>query len=164
MIKNFGVGFGFVVIIVAALFWRGVLMKSDSASMVKDVNVMEVESGETKVLHEKNVAEVSEVLPQTLKPAEPTERYLAQVDRVTVVFEQRDYTSYTLTTNGLVRTGELNSERGFENDPDATVYILNWQKPEGEQIRYVRLTAEPKYLYMLDTEREIVRSSRLLLE
>jgi hypothetical protein len=72
-----------------------------------------------------------------------TERYSAQVDRVKVVFEQWDYTRYRLQTNDLVREGEMNSERGFEDDMDATVYVLNWQKPEGEQTRYVRLSAEP---------------------
>lgn len=93
-----------------------------------------------------------------------TERYYAQVDRVKVVFEQWDYTRYRLQTNDLVREGELNTERGFENDPDATVYVLNWQKSEGEQIRYVRLTAEPTFLYALDGYQNIIRSGRLVLE
>lgn len=95
---------------------------------------------------------------------EYTERYSARVDRVDVVFEHKDYTQYRLTTNGLVREGELNTERGFEDDIDATVYVLNWQKPEGEQILYVRLTAEPGRLYLLDTQRKIVRGSVLNLE
>ncbi len=93
-----------------------------------------------------------------------TERYTARVDRVDVVFEQKDYTQYRLTTNGLVREGELNTERGFGDDPDATVYVLNWQKPEGEQITYVRLTNDPTHLYILDGNREIVKGSALVLE
>jgi hypothetical protein len=94
----------------------------------------------------------------------PTERYSAQVDRVKVLFEQWDYTRYRLQTNELVREGEMNSERGFGDDPDATVYVLNWQAPEGEQIRYVRLTAEPGYLYALDGYQNIIKSGRLVLE
>lgn len=94
----------------------------------------------------------------------PTERYSAQVDRVKVIFEQWDYTRYRLQTNELVREGEMNSERGFGDDPDATVYVLNWQKPEGEQIRYVRLTAEPEYLYVLDGYQNIIKSGRLVLD
>ena len=93
-----------------------------------------------------------------------TERYAARVDRVEVVFEHRDYTIYRLQTNDLVRTGELNTERGFKDDQDATVYVLNWQKPEGEQIRYVRLTSEPTKLYVLDGNQEIIQGSPLVLD
>lgn len=93
-----------------------------------------------------------------------TERYSARVDRVDVVFEHKNFTEYRLTTNGLVREGELNTERGFEDDPDATVYLLNWQRPEGEQMYYVRLTNEPKKLYVLDSNRERIMSGVLTLE
>ena len=93
-----------------------------------------------------------------------TERFSAQVDRVVVVFEQWDYTRYRLQTNDLVRAGELNTERGFENDENATVYILNWQKPIGEQIRYIRLTAEPTNLYMLGNDNKVIRGSQLKLQ
>lgn len=94
----------------------------------------------------------------------PTERYSAQVDRVKVIFEQWDYTRYRLQTNELVREGEMNSERGFGDDADATVYVLNWQAPEGEQIRYVRLTAEPERLYALDGYQNLIKSGPLVLE
>lgn len=93
-----------------------------------------------------------------------SERFSAVVDRVSVVFEQKEYTSYRLITNGLVREGELNTERGFEDDTDATVYVLNWQKPEGEQMLYVRLTAEPDTLYALDGKRRILNGSALTRE
>lgn len=99
-----------------------------------------------------------------LAPQMPTERYSAQVDRVKVLFEQWDYTRYRLQTNELVREGAMNSERGFGDDPDATVYVLNWDKPEGEQIRYVRLTAEPGRLYALDGYGELIKAGRLVLE
>lgn len=85
----------------------------------------------------------------------PTERYRGQVDRVSVAFENYNYTSYRLVTNGVVREGELNTERGYKEDVDATVYVLNWQKPEGEQVRYVRLTNEPGKLFLLNTEGDI---------
>ncbi len=109
---------------------------------------------ETEVV--KNNAEVIE--------DKATERYSAQVDRVKVIFEQWDYTRYRLQTNELVREGEMNSERGFGDDADVTVYVLNWQKPEGEQIRYVRLTAEPTYLYALDGYQNIIRTGKLVLD
>lgn len=105
-------------------------------------------------------------LPEITLPKEEidfTERYAARVDRVDVLFEQKDYTTYRLTTNGLVREGELNTERGFGDDPDATVYVLNWRKPEGEQIYYVRLTSDPTHIYVLDGNREMIKGSALTL-
>lgn len=114
--------------------------------------------------------------PETAQEAEPdttetnapwtdaTERYSARADRVDVVFEHKDYTHYRLQTNELMRTGDLNTERGFGDDIDATVYVLNWREPEGAQIRYVRLTSEPTHLYILDSNQEIVRGSRLTLD
>lgn len=85
----------------------------------------------------------------------PTERYRGQVDRVSVVFENYNYTSYRLVTNGVVREGELNTERGYKEDIDATVYVLDWQKPEGEQMQYVRFTKEPGKLFLLNTVGEV---------
>ena len=93
-----------------------------------------------------------------------TERYAARVDRVNVIFAHQNYTKYQLVTNGLVREGELNTERGFGDDPDATVYVLNWRKPEGEQMYYVRLTSDPTHLYVLDGNREIINGSALTLQ
>lgn len=98
------------------------------------------------------------------KLGQATERYTARVDRVDVVFEHWDYTRFRLQTNGLIREGDLKSERGFAADPDAMVYVLNAHKPVGEQIRYVRLTAEPTFLYMLDSANEIIRGGKLQLE
>ncbi len=120
------------------------------------------------IYHEKQApapdsAVVSKETP-TLEEVVFTERYSARVDRVSVVFEHKDYTRYRLTTNELVREGELNTERGFEDDVDATVYVLNWQQPESEQMLYVRLTAEPDRLYALDSERKILQGSALTLE
>lgn len=113
---------------------------------------------EVKMLTE--VREVSVVE----EPVRITERYAARVDRVDVVFEHTDYTQYRLTTNGLVREGELNTERGFKDDIDATVYVLNWRQPEGEHIYYVRLTNDSTHLYVLDSNREIVTSGALTLQ
>ena len=93
-----------------------------------------------------------------------TERYAAKVNRVDVVFEHWGYTRFRLQTNGLIREGELQSERGFAADPDATVYVLYAQKPLGEQIRYVRLTTEPTFLYVLDSANEIIWGGKLKLQ
>ncbi len=113
---------------------------------------------------QESVILVPEASESTLWTGEVTERYAGRVDRVSVVFEHQDYTQYRLQTNDQVRTGELNTERGYGDDIDATVYILNWQQPEREQSRYVRLTVEPDHLYWLDSEGKIVTGSQLSLE
>jgi hypothetical protein len=138
-----------VVVIVLVVVGRGEIVSEET-----EVVPVIVEEDST------TPAEQSEVPVVSL----PTERYSAQVDRVKVIFEQWDYTRYRLQTNELVREGEMNSERGFGDDPDATVYVLNWQAPEGEQIRYVRLTAEPGFLYALDSDQNIIKSGRLVLD
>lgn len=132
----------------------GVYMLQDK-SVPTQQNALILVQSENEAVVQSEAASVSDA---------PTERYSAQVDRVKVLFEQWDYTRYRLQTNELVREGEMNSERGFDDDPDATVYVLNWQAPEGEQIRYVRLSAEPERLYALDGYQNIIKSGPLVLE
>lgn len=93
-----------------------------------------------------------------------TERYQGQIDSMTVLFEHRAYTEYRLITNGVAREGELNTERGFGDDVNATVYVLNWRAPAAEQMRYVRFSDEPTKAYLLDSDNEVVVSSVLTLE
>lgn len=114
------------------------------------------------LLSEKPESAVTETVPEVLAelPA-VTERFSARVDRVDVLFEHTDYTRYRLVTNGLVREGELNTERGYAEDENATVYVLNWQEPVGKQQYFVRLTAEPDKLYVLDGDRQLIRSGAL---
>lgn len=113
------------------------------------------------VHYDKQTNEIGEWVSDFEGESDYTERFSAKVDRVDVVFEQKDYTSYRLITNGAVREGELNTERGFEDDQDATVYVLNWQEPEEQQMLYVRFTDEPTKLYLLDTMRRVVQGSVL---
>jgi copper homeostasis protein (lipoprotein) len=48
----------------------------------------------------------------------------------------------------------LNTERGYEKDPDATVYILNWDKPENEQWIFVRETGNDSTIFEIGTNRK----------
>lgn len=52
--------------------------------------------------------------------------------------------------------GNLNTERGFENDPDATVYILNHDKPADQQRFFVRSTGNDNELKALDKNRKLL--------
>lgn len=58
----------------------------------------------------------------------------------------------------FIQKGNFNYERGLENDPDGTIYILNWDKPESEQIYYGYKSANPDKIYLLDKKREIIKS------
>ncbi len=54
--------------------------------------------------------------------------------------------------------GKLNTERGFENDVNATVFVLNYDQPEKNQIYFVRLTNMRDRLTMLDRNRKKIKS------
>lgn len=54
--------------------------------------------------------------------------------------------------------GNINTERGLESDPDGTIYILNWDKPEKEQVYYGYYSKNPEKLYMLDRNRKVIKS------
>ena len=68
------------------------------------------------------------VLPQK-NMTNPSEIFAGTIDGNSIVFEQKEYTKYRLEINGKVSEGELNTERGFGDDIDATIYVLNWNKP-----------------------------------
>jgi copper homeostasis protein (lipoprotein) len=54
--------------------------------------------------------------------------------------------------------GNFNTERGLEDDADGTIYILNWDKPEKEQVYYGYYSKNPEKLFMLDREKKIIKS------
>jgi hypothetical protein len=69
------------------------------------------------------------------------------------------------TSNGaLVRSGLFNTERGFEKDEDATLYVLNDDKPTAEQFYFVRETGSDNLLIKLDQERRKIKEHHLVLK
>ncbi len=116
------------------------------------------------VHYDKNTRQIGEWMKDFTGEANYTERYSGQVDRVKVIFEHFNFITYRLVTNGQVRSGELNTERGYKDDVDATVYVLDWQKEEVNQLRYVRLTSEPGKLYLLNSDGDLVAGSVLNIE
>lgn len=54
--------------------------------------------------------------------------------------------------------GNFNTERGLENDPDGTIYVLNWDQPEKKQIYYGYYSNNPEKIYLLDKNRKIIQS------
>ena len=86
-----------------------------------------------------------------------TESFTGIMNGDTILFEHSHYLKYRLTENGKVRLGEVNTERGFEKDRNATVYVLDPDKPEGEQKYFVRFTGGK--IVMLDSQRKIIAGS-----
>ncbi len=113
------------------------------------------------------VIEVEKIVIRDQAPATPnhteaaTEQYFGVINNDSIVFAHNDYTSYTLLKNGTLSQGELNTERGFEDDIDATVYILNWREPESEQVSFVRLTKDTTHVLQLDSHRKIMQGAVL---
>ncbi|TDW47373.1 copper homeostasis protein (lipoprotein) [Flavobacterium sp. 270] len=60
--------------------------------------------------------------------------------------------------NTFTQKGNFNTERGLENDPDGTIYVLNWDQPLEKQIYYGYYSANPEKIYLLDKDRKIIKS------
>lgn len=58
----------------------------------------------------------------------------------------------------IVEKGNLNTEKGLDKDKDGTIYILNWDKPQTEQIYYGYYSNNPEKLYRLDRDKKIIKS------
>jgi membrane-bound inhibitor of C-type lysozyme len=117
-----------------------------------------------------NIVEVESVaidsptaIPEIPTYSEPTERYIGIINGSEVIFEHTNYTSYKLAKDGVMTAGELNTERGYKDDDDATVFILDWQKPVQEQSYFVKLSATPTTLQALTSDRTINSTSVLEL-
>ncbi len=75
-----------------------------------------------------------------------------------------DENTYTLTEEYIDRdtihlTGKFNTERGFGDDDDATVVILDYDKPLNEQKYYVWFSKNPKMVYVLSPQKEMISDS-----
>lgn len=53
-----------------------------------------------------------------------------------------------------VLLGNYNTERGFEKDEDATMYVLNDELPESEHLYFVRESGKNDILLKLDNEKK----------
>lgn len=58
----------------------------------------------------------------------------------------------------FVYQGNFNLERGLADDPDGTIYVLNWDQPESKQIYYGLFSNNPNKIYLLNNKREIIKS------
>ncbi len=61
--------------------------------------------------------------------------------------------------NEFVKEGNFNTERGFGNDNDATVFILNWDKPQSEQSYYMYNSNDTETLHVLSPAKKLIDSA-----
>ncbi len=74
--------------------------------------------------------------------------------------------TYTLTEeyidrDTIISSGKFNPERGFKNDNNATIIVLNWDKPEKNQRYYVWFSNEPEILHVLSPKKELIERAGL---
>lgn len=60
--------------------------------------------------------------------------------------------------NVFTQKGNFNTERGLDNDPDGTIYVLNWDQPEEKQMYYGYYSSNPEKIYLLDKDRKRIKS------
>lgn len=101
------------------------------------------------------------LVPKTslYSPEKGSECFYGTVKGIAIVFEHQDYTKFRMTENGKLVEGALNTERGFGDDPDATVYVLNFGQPE-EEWRYIVRYSSGRVV-MLDQDRKEIPQSNL---
>jgi len=79
----------------------------------------------------------------------------------TVVFAHQDYTRYRLNIGDVVSGGQLNTQRGWQDDIDATVFVLNWQATDDEQILFVKKTDSDSLTQVNSNRTELVPAVKL---
>lgn len=84
----------------------------------------------------------------------PSETFAGTANGVRIAFQHNNYTSYRLITGVDTVVGNLNTERGFQDDEDATLYILYYDYPDSVLWHFVRMTDGS--ILMLDKERNVL--------
>lgn len=73
-------------------------------------------------------------------------------------FELTSIYNGKLPEKEFVEKGNFNTERGLEEDQDGTIYILNYDKKEQDQVYYGYYSTDPKKIYLLDNKKKIIKS------
>jgi len=63
----------------------------------------------------------------------------------------------------FTQKGNFNYERGLEKDPDGTVYIFNWDKPESQRMYYGYKSNNRNKIFVLNDKREIINEETSFL-
>lgn len=79
----------------------------------------------------------------------PSERFVSSGE-TEVIFEHIDYLQYKLTESEKVTYGNMNTERGFMDESNATTYVLNWDQDQADQKFIVSYSKENIKMYDSD--------------
>lgn len=83
---------------------------------------------------------------------------ILKIDQINNKFELSSIYKGKSLEKVFKENGNLNTERGLEKDPDGTIYVLNWDKPQSEQTYYGYYSKNPEKIYMLDRNKKIIKS------
>ncbi len=72
-----------------------------------------------------------------------------------------ELTEVYIDRDTFVTSGRFNTERGYGNDNDATVIVLNYDQPESEQSYYMHYSIQPGELHALTIGRELHTDTRM---
>jgi hypothetical protein len=100
----------------------------------------------------------SGVLP--CKDCEGVETDLLMSSRENSFMYKEEYKGSSAPT--FIKTGPFNTERGYKNDKDATLYILGEDLPGLTQLYFVRLSGRDSLLFSLGTDRNNFREDLVL--
>ena len=83
---------------------------------------------------------------------------ILKINRLDNKFESTSIYKGKSPEKKFIEKGNINTERGLEKDPDGTIFILNWDKPEKDQIYYGYYSKNPEKLYLLDRTKKVIKS------
>jgi hypothetical protein len=71
---------------------------------------------------------------------QPSQTFKGKLHGAEFVFEHKNHQEYRLKQGDQKTGGKLNTERGYKDDANATVFVLDPDKPESEQKYLVRMS------------------------
>ncbi|MXO04671.1 copper resistance protein NlpE [Flavobacterium sp. HBTb2-11-1] len=83
---------------------------------------------------------------------------ILKIDAVANKFQLSSIYEGKQPEKSFTEKGNINTERGLEKDPDGTIFILNWDKPEKDQTYYGYYSKNPEKLYLLDRNKKVIKS------
>jgi hypothetical protein len=104
-------------------------------------------------IKEKPTNEITQSLSWDTNTTISNESYSGTINGVLVSFSQfltsDGLSTFQLTEGDKILSWNLNTERGLWEDENATIFILNFDKAENEQKRFVKLSTKSGVLFAL---------------
>ncbi|MDQ6530353.1 copper resistance protein NlpE N-terminal domain-containing protein [Flavobacterium sp. LHD-85] len=133
------------------------LVACNSEKKKKEIVQEEIDSTDVK---EENIEYEKVLVYEGLLPCADCEgiETILKIDVVDNKFDLSSTYKGKQPEKNFKEKGNINTERGLEKDPDGTIYILNWDKAEKDQVYYGYYSKKPEKLYLLDRNKKIIKS------